>query len=37
LFDAAFGVERLLGAAAGSPIVQTPWNWTLAGTLDYTF
>jgi outer membrane scaffolding protein for murein synthesis (MipA/OmpV family) len=37
LFDAAFGVERLLGSAPRSPIVQTPWNWTLVGTLDYTF
>jgi len=32
-----FGVERLLGSAPGSPIVQTPWNWTVAGTLNYTF
>ena len=35
--NADLGVERLLGSAPGSPIVQTPWNWTVAGTLNYTF
>jgi outer membrane scaffolding protein for murein synthesis (MipA/OmpV family) len=35
--DADVGIERLLGSAPGSPIVQTPWNWTVAGTLNYTF
>lgn len=37
LFDADLGVERLLGSATGSPIVQTNWNWTVAGTINYTF
>jgi outer membrane scaffolding protein for murein synthesis (MipA/OmpV family) len=37
LFDADVGIERLLGSAPGSPIVQTPWNWTVAGTINYTF
>jgi outer membrane scaffolding protein for murein synthesis (MipA/OmpV family) len=35
--DADVGIERLLGSAPGSPIVQTPWNWTVAGTINYTF
>jgi outer membrane scaffolding protein for murein synthesis (MipA/OmpV family) len=35
--DADVGVERLLGSAPGSPIVQTSWNWSVAGTLNYTF
>lgn len=35
--DADVGVERLLGSAPGSPIVQTPWGWTVTGTLNYTF
>lgn len=35
--DGDVGVERLLGSATGSPIVQTPWGWTVAATLNYTF
>jgi outer membrane scaffolding protein for murein synthesis (MipA/OmpV family) len=35
--DGDVGVERLLGSAPGSPIVQTDWGWTVAGTLNYTF
>ena len=35
--DATAGVERLLGSAPGSPIVQTDWGWSVAGTLNYTF
>lgn len=36
-FDVDLGVERLLGSATGSPIVQTNWGWSAAGSLDYTF
>jgi outer membrane scaffolding protein for murein synthesis (MipA/OmpV family) len=36
-FDGDIGVERLLGSAQNSPIVQTEWGWTVAGTLNYTF
>jgi len=35
--DADAGVERLLGSAPGSPIVQTPWGWTVTATINYTF
>lgn len=31
------GIERLLGDAVGSPIVQTRWGMTAAATVDYTF
>jgi len=37
LIDGDLGVERLLGSATGSPIVQTEWGWTVAATLNYTF
>jgi outer membrane scaffolding protein for murein synthesis (MipA/OmpV family) len=35
--DGDFGVERLLGSAVNSPISQTDWGWTVAGTINYTF
>jgi outer membrane scaffolding protein for murein synthesis (MipA/OmpV family) len=35
--DATIGGERLLGSAAGSPIVDDKWGWSAAGTLNYTF
>ena len=35
--DATVGGERLLGSAAGSPIVQDKWGWSAAGTVNYTF
>jgi outer membrane scaffolding protein for murein synthesis (MipA/OmpV family) len=35
--DGDVGVERLLGSATGSPIVQTDWGWTVAATINYTF
>lgn len=35
--DADVGVERLLGSAVNSPITQTDWGWSVAGTLNYTF
>lgn len=35
--DLTLGGERLLGSAAGSPIVQDKWGWSAAGTLNYTF
>lgn len=31
------GIERLLGSAAGSPIVQTRWALTAVATVNYTF
>lgn len=37
MIDTDFGVERLLGSATGSPIVQTDWGWSVAATLDYNF
>lgn len=35
--DGDVGIERLLGSAPGSPIVQTDWGWSVAGTINYTF
>jgi outer membrane scaffolding protein for murein synthesis (MipA/OmpV family) len=35
--DLTVGGERLLGSAAGSPIVQDKWGWSAAGTINYTF
>lgn len=35
--NADLGIERLLGSAAGSPIVQTRWGMTAVGTVNYTF
>ncbi|HEY1506899.1 MAG TPA: MipA/OmpV family protein [Stellaceae bacterium] len=35
--DGDVGVERLLGSAVNSPITQTEWGWSVAGTLNYTF
>jgi outer membrane scaffolding protein for murein synthesis (MipA/OmpV family) len=35
--DGTFGIERLLGSAADSPLVQTRWGMSAAGTLNYTF
>ena len=35
--DGDLGLERLLGSAQGSPIVQTDWGWTVAATVNYTF
>lgn len=35
--DATLGGERLLGSAAGSPIVDDKWGWSAAGTINYTF
>jgi outer membrane scaffolding protein for murein synthesis (MipA/OmpV family) len=35
--DATLGGERLLGSAAGSPIVDDKWGWSAAGTVNYTF
>jgi outer membrane scaffolding protein for murein synthesis (MipA/OmpV family) len=36
-FDGDVGVERLLGSAVDSPITQTDWGWTVAGTINYRF
>jgi outer membrane scaffolding protein for murein synthesis (MipA/OmpV family) len=35
--DGDLAVERLLGSAPGSPIVQTDWGYSVAATLNYTF
>jgi outer membrane scaffolding protein for murein synthesis (MipA/OmpV family) len=35
--DGDLSVERLLGSAPGSPIVQTDWGYSVAATLNYTF
>ena len=35
--DGDLGIERLLGSAPGSPIVQTDWGYSVAATLNYTF
>ena len=35
--DTDVGLERLLGSAAGSPIVQTRWNLSIDSTINYTF
>ncbi|HEY3919259.1 MAG TPA: MipA/OmpV family protein [Stellaceae bacterium] len=35
--DGDVGLERLLGSAIGSPIVQTRWNMSVDGTINYTF
>ena len=35
--DGTFGIERLLGSAAGSPLVQTRWAPAATSALNYTF
>lgn len=35
--DATFAVERLLGPAAGSPLVETRWGPSASAALDYKF
>jgi len=35
--DATLGIERLLGSAASSPLIQTRWGMSAASTVNYTF
>ena len=35
--DGTFGIERLLGSATSSPLIQSRWGMSAASTVNYTF